>query len=376
MAQMNMKSYKTWVEISKKNLLYNLHIIQSLIGKETSVIAVIKANAYGHGLSEIAGVLRKEKKIWCGVDSIDEAILLKNIGIKQPIIILGYIPSARLLEAIQNNFRISVYSIGLFYRIINILKKYPRINTHLHIKIESGTNRLGIQLYDLVKLTSLPPIEGVYTHFADVEDLYSKFYQDQLKILKKAIWILKQKGITPRFVHTASSAALLTHKETYFSLVRLGISLYGLWPFDNTNTKHRVFSIVGLKPVLMWKTRIAQIKEIQKGETVGYDRTWVAKRKTKIAILPVGYYDGYDRRLSNGGEVLISGKRVKIIGRVCMNMMMADITDILAKENDEVVLIGKSGKEEITADVMARKINSINYEIVSRINPLLPRIIV
>ena len=166
----------------------------------------------------------------------------------------------------------------------------------------------------------------------------------------------------------------MQYPETHGNLVRFGIGLYGLWP--SSGVQHQVLNKIMLHPVLTWKTRIAQLKEIQKGETVGYDRAWKAKRKSKIAILPVGYYDGYDRRLSNCGEVLIRGQRAPIVGRVCMNMMMVNVTKISgAKASDKVVLLGKFGKAEIAVDEMAATIGTINYEIISRINPLIPRII-
>lgn len=373
MTERKQKIHKTWVEISRANLLHNLRATQSLLGKKTKIVAIVKADAYGHGLGEVAKILGGEKGIYLGVDSIDEARALKMFGVKQPIIILGYISPTRRLEAMQNNFHISLYSVSVVSNIVSLLKAHPKIKPHLHIKIETGTNRLGIPLRELAKIKLFPPIEGLYTHFADIENTRSVFYKDQLHEFKKALWILKQRGIVLSFIHTAASAALLMHLETRLSLARLGVSLYGLWP--SSDVQHLMLNKIKLRPVLQWKTRIAQIKEIQKGETVGYDRTWRAKKKTRIAILPVGYYDGYDRGLSNCGEVLIKGNRAKVIGRICMNMIMIDITGIGAKENDEAVLLGVSGKEKITAEDIAKKIGTINYEIVSRINPLLPRII-
>lgn len=369
------KLYKTWLEIDRKALLSNIDTVERRIGKNVLCMAIIKANAYGHGLCEVAEILRTKKNIWLGVDSLDEALVLKKLGMSQPIMILGYIPPPRLLEALRANFCVSVYNLATLKHTVSLLKAHPNIKPHVHLKIETGTNRLGLQLNDPVGIKNFPPIEGIYTHFADAENPHSKFYQDQLRMLKKAEWILRTKGVAISTIHSAASAALLVHPETHFSLVRLGLSLYGLWPFDHKPTNLGLAHDF-LKPVLTWKTRIAQIKEIQKGETVGYDRTWVAKQKSKIAILPVGYYDGYDRRLSNCGEILINSNRAKVIGRVCMNMMMVDITNIPAKENDEVILLGKSGNKEITADDMAKKTDTINYEIVSRINPLLPRMIV
>ncbi|MEK9175445.1 MAG: alanine racemase [Patescibacteria group bacterium] len=372
--QNNKLPYKTWLEIDRDALLSNITTIEKHIDKNIVCMAIIKANAYGHGFCEVAQVLRAKKNIWLGVDSLDEALVLKKLGMSQPIMILGYIPPSRLLEALRANFRVSVYNLATLKHIVSLLKTHRSVQPHLHLKIETGTNRLGLQLKDLAEVKHFPLVEGIYTHFADAENSRSIFYKKQLRVLKKAIWILKQKSITPHFVHAASSAALLVHPKTHLSLVRLGISLYGLWPSDDV--KYSLSNKIKLRPVLTWKTCIAQIKEISKRETVGYDRTWMVKQKSKIAILPVGYYDGYDRKLSNCGEVLINGNLARVIGRVCMNMMMVDITGISANENDEIVLLGKSGNKEITADDIAKKIGTINYEIVSRINTLIPRIII
>ncbi len=182
---------------------------------------------------------------------------------------------------------------------------------------------------------------------------------------RKALWILRQKNIAIPYIHTAATSAIIQYPETHHALARLGIGLYGLWP----DVKIKAPKTFSLRPVLTWKTRIAQIKEIQKGETVGYDRTWRAKRKSRIAILPIGYYDGYDRRLSSVGWVVVSGKRVPVIGRICMNMFMIDVTNIRVRPHDEVVLLGRG----VSADDIARTIKTINYEVVTKINPLIPR---
>ena len=367
-------SYKTWVEIDRSAILSNVGAIQRAIGKNITLIAIIKANAYGHGLVEVAEILRAKKDILLGVDSIDEALALKKIGTKQPIMILGYIQKSRMLDALHGHFHISVYDVAVLKYVMSLLAMHRNIKPHLHLKIETGTNRLGVALRDLARIKQFPSIDGIYTHFADAENIHSRFYQEQSQILKKAIWILRRRGVEIQLAHAASSAALMLHADARFSAARLGISLYGLWP--SPDVKHLVSDRISLKPALMWKTRIAQIREIQKGETVGYDRTWKAKKETTIAILPVGYYDGYDRGLSNCGVVLVHGKCAPVIGRICMNMMIVDMSGIAAHAGDEAILLGRSGRQEISADDIAKQAGTINYEIVSRINPLLPRIIV
>ena len=345
--------YKTWVEIDSSALRGNFRFFQKWVGPKVTMMVVIKSNAYGHGILETAQILSGDKNTIFGVDSLDEALFLKNNRITNSILILGYIPQLRIAEAIKNNFHISIYSKAL-------LELLQKSNGTFHLKIETGTNRLGINPEALSAIKKFPKIAGVYTHFADVENTQSSFYKTQLKILNQAIAVLDSQGIVPEFIHSASTAGILRNPETHFNLVRLGIGLY---------TKPR--------PVLNWKTKIAQIKFVNKEETVGYDRTFRAKQKIKIAVLPVGYGDGYDRKLSNRGEVLIHGRPACVLGRVCMNMMMVDVSKIPgAKVGDTVTLLGISGNKNIFADTIAKKIGTINYEILTRINPLIPRIII
>ena len=338
---------KTWLEINSRVLLGNLYHFKNVVGPNVNVVAVIKSNAYGHGLIGVASVLKKDKSLFFGVDSLDEALSLKNTGVKNPILILGYIPETMFAEAVKNNFHISVYNTKTLASAI----KFPK--GLYHLKAETGTNRLGVSIADLKKFSILPKFVGVYTHFADIENKNSNFYKKQLIIFAKTQNVLKSRDVVPKFIHTASTAGILRGAETHFNMVRLGIGLY--------------------KNVLTWKTRVAQVKSVKIGQTIGYDRTFKARKNMKIAILPVGYYDGYDRKLSNTGEVLISGKKAKVVGRVCMNMFMADVTKIKnVKVGDEVVLLGGPIKTE---DV-AKKIGTIDYEVLSRLNPNLPRVVI
>lgn len=392
----NKTTPKTWVEIHKANLLHNLAAFKKRLKKTSSIMAVIKANAYGHGLREIASIL-KNHPVMLGVDSLEEAICARAVAPKNEIMILGYIPKENMAQAIKEKFHISAYdkeTIELIRSLIKNRAVKPRW-LHTHLKIETGTNRLGIKPSQLKSIKSLPQIEGIYTHLADSENIKSDFYKKQLEELRMAGKILKEKNITPKFTHISCTAAILRGGSFGGNLVRLGIGLYGLWPslelkrvFSrriNPHTKQGAvtgdskiqtpaFGVgVNLRPVLSWKTRLVQIKEIGRGETVGYDRTHKATGKKNIGIIPVGYYDGYDRRLSGCGEVLVSGRMAKIAGRVCMNMTMIDLGRLNPKTGTEVVLIGKSGGEEISADEIAANAGTINYEVVSRINPLIPR---
>jgi len=374
---------KTWVEINKKALKSNIHQFQKLVGR-TDLMAVVKSNAYGHGLVEVAKIINGVNPAfggtsWFGVDSIDEAIKLKKAGINSPILILGYTLKSELKNVVKYNFRQIVYN----KETITELGKFKK-KVKVHLKVETGTSRQGLekeQILDFVKLIKKYPqieIEGIYTHFANIEDTTNyDFAEKQLNKFKETINLLEKNNIKIPIKHTACTAATILFPETYFNLVRVGIGIYGLWPSKETfvSAKNEHKKLI-LNPVLGWKTKIAQIKNIKAGTAISYGLTEKVFKNSKIAIIPVGYYDGYDRRLSGIGNVLIHGKRCKILGRICMNMTMVDISHISnPKIEDEVILIGMQNKEQITVDEIAQKIGTINYEIVTRINPLISRII-
>lgn len=366
-------NYKTWIEISKNALENNVKVMRGILGSGTNLMAVVKANAYGHGLKEVVSVLKKENGIMFGVDSLEEALVAKAIAPKNEVMILGYIPEKNLRLAIKNGFHISVYDKKVLQAVVMLVKNIVinPVAIKAHLKVETGTNRLGMRPSELKNIKFEFPITGIYTHLADSENLSSPFYKEQIEKLNEAVRILKNKNISPRFIHSACTATALRNGTVSGNLARIGIGLYGLWPSEELREKF--FQKIKLKPVLTWKTRIAQIKRVSKGETVGYDRVHRVKRETSIAVLPVGYYDGYDRRLSGCGEVIINGKRAKVAGRVCMNMIMVDLGGVKARTGDEIVLIGRQGREQITAEELANKIGTINYEIMSRANPLLSR---
>lgn len=371
----------TTVEISKKNLIHNLGEFRKRVGKRIKIMAVVKANAYGHGILEVSKIASRSGADWLGVVSLEEGLFLRQQNLNLPILVLGYIPLSGIEEAVRNDLSFLVYNLQTIKQAEIKAKKVKR-KAKVHIKVETGTNRQGVAVSDLSHFAKFCLnkgnifLEGIYTHYANIEDtLDPSFAMEQLGVFKKALQLMKEEGIKIPIRHTACSAATILYFETYFDLVRIGISLYGLWP--SKETKISACNSLDLKPVLSWKTKIAQIKEVEKGESVGYGRAWWANKKTKIAVLPVGYWDGYDRKLSNSGRVSIHGQFAPVVSRVCMNMMMVDVTDIpKAKIEDEVVLLGKQGKNEITAEELAQKMGTINYEVVTRINPLLPRKVV
>ena len=374
-------SHLNWVEISKENLLQNISVIRDLIGKSRKLMAVVKSNAYGHGMIEISEIILKGFVDWLGVNSIEEGIELRNNKINVPILVLGYVPLRDLENAINNDLRLTVYNIETVKKLEEIGMKLNK-DIPIHIKVETGTNRQGIMgkrlstLLDFIRGNSSLKLEGISTHFANIEDTtdhsYAQFQLDEFKRIEGEFF----KDRTNLLRHTACTAAVLLFPETYFEMVRVGIGMYGLWPSKQTKVSCSMEGkkIPELKPVLTWKTKIAQLKDVPDGSFISYGGTYRTTRESRIAVLPVGYYDGYSRAFSNIAHVLVKGKRSPVRGRVCMNIIMVDVTDIPDVElEDEVVLLGKQGNEEITADHLASLAGTINYEIVTRINPALER---
>jgi len=372
-----------WVELNKKALLKNLQTFRSLLGSEVKFCPVVKSNAYGHGAQAAALMIQASGMAdWLAVNSVDEGLELRRQGIKLPLLVLGYIPLDRLSDAVLHDLRLTVYNQETVAK-LRTLRTNKKI--FLHIKIETGTNRQGVDLKGALQLAKMIKgsrnlrLEGYSTHFANIEDTTDRsFAGRQLQRYQKMLAELEQKGFKAPVNHIACTAASLVFPQTRLQLARIGIGLYGLWPSRETMVSLKEQnSKLTLQPVMSWKTRVAQVKTVAAGEYIGYGCTFRTSRKTRIAVLPVGYYDGYDRKLSNTAYVLIKGKRAPIRGRVCMNLCMADITDIPGvRPEDEVVLLGKQGKEQVSAEQLAQWIGTINYEVVTRINPNLPRVVV
>jgi len=382
-----MKEYSSsWIEISKDAVLNNLEQFQKIIASGSSLMPIIKANAYGHGLIEIADIL-KNKKIWgIGVFSLDEAIeIKKKLDFKKPILILGYFSknNSSLKFAIENNIHFPIYNFDDLELISNIAQKIKK-KAKIHLKVDVGTSRIGILekniLSFVIRTGALKNIKivGVFAHLADSENKDWTFTRQQIELFKDISQKLEKALKKPILRHLACTAACLSDKKAHYSLIRLGIGQFGLWPSLATKQKVlRNYPFFRLYPALTWKTRVIQVKILPKNTYIGYGCTYKTKSKTKIGILPVGYWDGYDRKLSNRGEVLIKGKRCKVLGRVCMNMIMVDVSKIKnVKQGDEAVLLGKQGKNEVSADEISKKVRTISYEITTRINPLIKKIVV
>lgn len=390
---MGQNQQKTWVEISRSALASNVRSFRCHVGPATSIMAVVKSNAYGHGLVETAQIADQAGAAWFGVDNVDEGLVLRRAGISKPILVLGYTLDARLADCVTNGLSFVVYNISTA-KALRRLKLAP-FGRHLnkkskaafvHLKIETGTSRQGVageELRRLVRELKKNPgvvIEGASTHYANIEDTTdSSFAEKQLERYRENLEMLKAEGVDPPWKHTACSAAAILFPETYFNLARLGIAMYGLWPSKETfAVAKRAKRALELKPVLAWKTVIAQIKRLPKGTPISYGLTERTSRASKVAVLPVGYWDGYDRSgMSQVGQILVRGRRCKVMGRVCMNMCVVDVTDVPgARVEDEVVLLGRQRRETVSAEDLAAKMGTINYEVVTRINPLTTRVVV
>lgn len=374
-----MKNYPAhWVEIDKLALLHNLRQFAAYADKKTLICPVLKANAYGHGLIGTAKILKNEPIWGFSVVNLSEALTLRQAGLKNKILVLSYIDD-NLGLGIKNKIRFPLYS----YQFASALDKEAKSlgqKAFVHLKADVGTNRLGLKAEEIISLAvriknlKNIKIEGLFSHLADSENENWAFTEKQLDLFSEVINSLEKKKIKIPLKHLACSAAA-SQKKCHYNFIRLGLSLYGLWP--SMATKKKFAGKINLKPALSWRARIIQVKAVKKGEGIGYGASYKAGRNLKIAVIPVGYYEGYDRKLSNKNFVLVKGKKCRVLGRVCMNMHMIDVSRVNGvKTGDLVTLIGVSGRERITAENLAENLNTINYEITTRINPLIPRIYV
>jgi alanine racemase len=370
-------SSRTIVELSASALRHNIRAVKRLV-KPASVMAVVKANAYGHGVTLVARAVQKDAD-WFGVDDVDEAMALRRVGIKQPILIMGYVRLDRLADCAKYRCSFVAYNQETLTAIKRLKARKGAFK--IHIPVETGTTRQGLfgdELERFVRQAQKIPsvtIEGISTHYANIEDTTDSGYaMAQLKKYEHALTLVKRLGVASPLKHTAASAGALLFPQVRFDLVRLGIALYGHWPSKETRVTVSHGARLNLRPALTWKTIVGQVKKVKKGTPVSYGLTETVSRNSVVAVLPVGYWDGFSRSLSSVGSVLIKGRRCKVLGRVCMNMTMVDATDVRGiKPEDEVVLIGTQRGETITAEDVASKQGTIQYELLTRINPLIER---
>ena len=376
-----MTKRRTWVEIDLDAVAQNVRIINKLLDGKSRLMAIVKADAYGHGAVFTARELAECGVGFFGVSSIDEAVQLRQSGIVQDILILGYTdPSEDNADKLSRyNITQTVFNLEQTER---LSKTAGRRNIKAHIKIDTGMNRLGLSwtsknrdcetVGTIIKMKSLKNIEcdGIFTHFAVSEDLKSGFTFEQLNLFKELVRLLERENIFFKLKHAANSGAALNFKETHLDYARCGLILYGLYPAKNMRE-------IGLRPAMQLKTVISHVHTVKQGETVSYGRVYKAGRDIKAATLPMGYADGFSRLLSNSASVLVKGKQAPVIGRICMDNCMIDVTECGdAQIGDVVTVFGRdeTSGEYIGVEQLADMAETINYEFVCLIGKRVPRI--
>ena len=367
----------TWCEIDVDALSNNVKALKRYLPQSCLLAPAVKSNAYGHGLVIAARAFLRGGADWLCVHTLDEAKLLRAQEIKCPIYLFGPILVSQLESAVELGLHLVLYQRDHILELQRLAQvtSHPVHQLGIHLKIETGNHRQGIRCEEAIKLVHLmkatPSLRliGVTSHFANIEDTSDhRFAERQLARLQQATQRLSEIWGGPLYRHMANSAASLLWPDRAMSLARVGIASYGLWPSVEVRALAQDALSPRLKPGLSWRTRIAQVKEIDAGQPIGYGCTYTTTRPTLLAILPVGYFEGYDRGISNRGQVLVRGQRAPIRGRICMNMCMVDVTDIPnVKRGDIVTLIGRDGDREVTAEEVATWSDTINYEVVSRI---------
>lgn len=370
----------SYIEISKDNLIYNIKQFRGLLKGKIKIAAVIKANAYGHGDIEVAKVINAHIDYF-QVDSIEEAERVRKVS-KKPILIFGYLNKDGIKRVIKINAIICAFDLIHLLKINHeafLLKKKIKI----HLAIDSYLGREGIMpsqvevIINEIKNLKNIILDGVYSHFANIEDTMNSTHANrQIDTYHSCVKIFRENGYPNINTHISATSGILVYEkgENLHNIVRLGIGLYGMWPSDHLEYLNK--KKLNLKPVLRWITHVAQVKIIPANYPIGYGLTYITKKTTKIAVIPQGYFDGLTRSLSNNGEFLIKRKKAKILGRVAMNMTVVDISNIKdVKSDDEVIILGSQGKVKITAEDIAKKMDTINYEVTTKISALLPRIV-
>jgi alanine racemase len=360
--------------IDHDSLRWNFRQIRSSVGSQIKILSMVKANGYGHGAPAIAKTLAAEGCDAFGVATIEEAIELRQHGITSPILVLTGVYLDQLDLFFDHRLTPVAHDIDALQRLdAAVARRGESLNVQL--KIDTGMGRIGFLPAEIdswlpqTKRLKAVKVEGIFSHFSHAESVEGQYTRKQLEIFQNVVQRLRDEGVAPPLVHLANSAATITLPAAYFNMVRPGLMLYGIYPAPAMTAR------ISLKPVLSWKTRILQVKTVPSNTSISYGQTFVTKRDSLIATLPIGYADGYPRLLSNRGQALVGGKRAPVAGRVCMDLTMLDVTGIgKIQQGDEVVLLGTQGNETISADEMAAWADTISYEILTSIGARVPRI--
>ena len=374
---MDYKLNRAWAEIDLDAIAHNVREIRRITNKKSEIMAAVKADAYGHGVMEVVPTLIENGVTQLAVSMLDEAIQLRKLGIKVPILILSYTDPARTDEIILNEVTQTVFSYDLAKALSDSAVKLKR-NVKIHIKVDTGMTRVGFMsgysaIKNILEISELSGliIEGLFTHFASADEEDKSYTEMQFEKFMSICSELGRVGVHIPVRHVCNSAGLIMYPHMHLDMVRPGIILYGLYPSKYVDKQK-----ITLKPAMTLKANVIMVKEVEEEISISYGRTFKTSRKSIIATIPIGYADGYTRLLSNSGRVLINGQFAPIVGRVCMDQIMIDVTDLNKKAliGDEVVLFGKQGQHEITVDEVAEKIGTINYEVVSVIGKRIPRV--
>ncbi len=374
---------RTWTEVSLNAIEHNFNEIKNKVGNK-KVCCVVKADGYGHGAVELSREYERLGADFLAVSNIDEGKELRENGVTLPIVILGYTPALNVTELINNNLSQAVYSLDYAKMLNENCRGFDK-KIKIHIKLDTGMSRIGFmcqkfprddysveEIKQTCELEHLQ-LEGLFTHFcvSDEGEEGREFTNEQYKNFNIVLDKLKKNGINPSVVHCSNSGAIEDYPKTYCDMVRAGIILYGLSPSSKLQGR------LDLIPAMTLKTSVAYVKYIEKGATISYGRTYRAQKKMKVATVPIGYADGFIRKYAKNGYMMIKGKKAPIVGRVCMDQTMLDVTDIEdVKIGDEVIVFGDGSGDSPTADTLALSADTINYEIVCLISKRVPRVFV
>lgn len=366
---------RTWAEIDLAAIRCNVRNIKQLLAPQTSLMAVVKADAYGHGMIKVARACLESGAVFLAVATIDEAIRLREDGIEAPIMILGHMTEDDAAVAVAYNIDACVFTCSMATALSEAAVKKGKI-AHIHIKLDTGMGRIGFSpepaSVEMIKqIYKLPGIHirSIFSHFAMSDTTDKSYAAEQHQIFDTFVDQLEQEGVKIPIKHLANSAGIMEIPSAHYNMVRAGIIIYGLYPSDEVNKK-----VLQLKPAMRLMSRITFLKTIPKGHSVSYGRTYITEKDTVVATVPIGYADGYSRALSNRAWASIRGQKVPLIGRVCMDQCMFDVTELEhVEEGDTVVLFGRPS-DLVTADDLANLIGTINYEIICSLSSRVPRI--
>ncbi|MDI6767154.1 MAG: alanine racemase [Bacteroidota bacterium] len=365
----------TRAEIDLQKLHNNFRGIRQKVTDKVKVMGIVKANAYGHGLVEISNALAAYGVDYLGVGFLEEGILLRQNGITIPILVLGGVLGSQIKEFLQYDLEITVSSLEIAERIEQEVHKYNKKKARVHLKIDTGMERIGVhsenapQFVEHVCRLKHLDVVGIYSHFASADEKDKSYTNYQMERFNSVLTKIRDMKIEIPFIHIANSGAILDMPETYFTMVRPGIIIYGIYPSQETSGS------IPLQPILTMKSNVVFIKEVPAGTSISYGRKYYTSKRTRIATIPVGYGDGYSRRLTNKCEVLIHGHRFPVVGVICMDQIMVDIGfDINVHVGDEVILLGSDGEQNISVWELSEKSETNPYEFLTGIAARVPRI--